>query len=153
VRRSADIMPPSGLGDHQTYRIGSTNKSTARKIQPRLAEVTVPAISTALGVSGPYATDIRAGKRRPHPRHWEKACSGYRSFNSGLIVRLAFPALGSARLQETENPEDQVIEQLYETASNCSETDTKLAKAFPETSPKAESDPACSAELAAFCSS
>jgi hypothetical protein len=42
------------------------------KIQPRLAEVTVPAISTALDISWPYATDIRAGRRRPHQRHWEK---------------------------------------------------------------------------------
>jgi hypothetical protein len=42
----------------------------SEKIQPRLAEVTVPAISTALGISEPYATAIRAGKRRPHPRHW-----------------------------------------------------------------------------------
>jgi CRISPR-associated endonuclease Cas1 len=47
------------------------NEETYRtKIQPALAEVTVPAISKALGISGPYATDIRAGKRRPHPRHW-----------------------------------------------------------------------------------
>ena len=55
---------PSDLPDwlnEKTYR---------EKIQPRLAEVTVPAISTALGISGPYATDIRAGKRRPHARHW-----------------------------------------------------------------------------------
>jgi len=42
-----------------------------RKIQPRLAAVTVPAISSALSVSEPYATDIRAGRRRPHPRHWQ----------------------------------------------------------------------------------
>ena len=41
------------------------------KIQPGLAEVTVLAISRALGISGPYATDIRAGRRRPHPRHWQ----------------------------------------------------------------------------------
>ena len=40
------------------------------KIQPRLAEVTVPVISMALGISGPYATDIRSGRRLPHPRHW-----------------------------------------------------------------------------------
>jgi CRISPR-associated endonuclease Cas1 len=47
------------------------NEKTYReKIQPRLAEVTVPAISNALGLSGSYATDIRAGRRRPHPRHW-----------------------------------------------------------------------------------
>ena len=47
-----------------------TEQAYWEKIQPRLAEVTVPAISKALGISGPYATDIRAGKRRPHPRHW-----------------------------------------------------------------------------------
>jgi len=41
------------------------------QIQPRLAALTVPDISAALGVSEPYATHIRAGRRRPHPRHWE----------------------------------------------------------------------------------
>jgi CRISPR-associated endonuclease Cas1 len=46
-------------------------KSYREKIQPRLAEVTVPAISKALGISGGYATDIRSGRRRPHPRHWQ----------------------------------------------------------------------------------
>jgi hypothetical protein len=49
-----------------------TEQAYREKIQPRLAEVTVPTISKALGISGPYATDIRAGRRRPHPRHWEK---------------------------------------------------------------------------------
>jgi len=41
-----------------------------REIQPRLASVTISAISSALGVSEPYAADIRAGRHRPHPRHW-----------------------------------------------------------------------------------
>ncbi len=41
------------------------------KVQPVLAGITVPAIATALGVSGPYATDIRRGQRIPHPRHWQ----------------------------------------------------------------------------------
>jgi len=40
------------------------------KIQPRLTASTVSAIASALEVSKPYATDIRAGKRVPHPRHW-----------------------------------------------------------------------------------
>jgi hypothetical protein len=40
-------------------------------VQPRLASVAIPAIATALGVSIPYAADIRAGRRRPHPRHWQ----------------------------------------------------------------------------------
>jgi len=41
------------------------------EIQPRLAAVTVPVISSALGVSQPYAAEIRACRRRPHPRHWQ----------------------------------------------------------------------------------
>jgi hypothetical protein len=48
-----------------------TEQAYHEKIQPRLPEVTVPAISTALGISEPYATDIRAGRRVPHPRHWQ----------------------------------------------------------------------------------
>ena len=47
--------------DEETY---------CRMIQPRLANLTVPAIRGALGVSKSYATDVRAGKRLPHPRHW-----------------------------------------------------------------------------------
>jgi CRISPR-associated endonuclease Cas1 len=42
------------------------------QIQPRLGDLTVRAISAALGISEPYATDIRGGKRVPHPRHWMK---------------------------------------------------------------------------------
>lgn len=41
------------------------------RIQPVLARITVPAIANALRVSKPYATDIRRGRRMPHPRHWE----------------------------------------------------------------------------------
>jgi len=47
--------------DEKTYR---------EKIRPCLARVTVPTISSALSVSEPYATNIRAGRRIPHPRHW-----------------------------------------------------------------------------------
>ena len=56
---------PSDLPDWlnvETYR---------QKVQPRLAAISVSKISAALGISEPYATDIRAGKRIPHPRHWE----------------------------------------------------------------------------------
>jgi uncharacterized OB-fold protein len=42
------------------------------KIQPRLVGVKVAAISRALGISEPYAAEICAGRRMPHPRHWEK---------------------------------------------------------------------------------
>ena len=47
-----------------------TEEAYREKVQSCLVEVTAPAISTALGVSEPYATDIRSGRRRPHPRHW-----------------------------------------------------------------------------------
>jgi CRISPR-associated endonuclease Cas1 len=41
------------------------------KIHPRLAGFTVRAMASALGVSIPYASNIRSGKRVPHPRHWQ----------------------------------------------------------------------------------
>ncbi len=47
-----------------------TEKVYREKIQPKLATFTVSSIASALGISKPYATDIRAGKRVPHPRHW-----------------------------------------------------------------------------------
>jgi hypothetical protein len=48
------------------------NEETYRtKIQPALAALTVPSIATALGISEPYATNIRSGRRIPHPRHWQ----------------------------------------------------------------------------------
>jgi len=40
------------------------------KIRPRLSGITVPAIASALGLSVPYAAEIRAGRKLPHPRHW-----------------------------------------------------------------------------------
>ena len=42
-----------------------------QKIQPRLRTITVREISEATQVSKPYAALIRAGRRRPHPRHWQ----------------------------------------------------------------------------------
>jgi hypothetical protein len=47
-------------------------ESFLQKVQPMLATVTTSAIATALGVSWVYASHIRAGSKRPHPRHWVK---------------------------------------------------------------------------------
>src|SRR2546425_12018966 len=47
-----------------------TEETYRARIQPRLSGVTVPAISSTLGVSEPYAAEIRAGRCIPHPRHW-----------------------------------------------------------------------------------
>ncbi|MGB6481993.1 MAG: CRISPR-associated endonuclease Cas1 [Candidatus Acidiferrales bacterium] len=55
---------PSDLPEWLTERV------YREKIQPKLATFTVSAIASVLEVSKPYATDIRAGKRVPHPRHW-----------------------------------------------------------------------------------
>jgi CRISPR-associated endonuclease Cas1 len=49
-----------------------TNETYQSQIQPRLASATLSEITSAIGVSIPYASDIRKGRRRPHPRHWQK---------------------------------------------------------------------------------
>jgi hypothetical protein len=48
-----------------------TEATYLEKIRPKLAAVAVSALSSLIGVSEPYAADIRAGRRRPHPRHWQ----------------------------------------------------------------------------------
>jgi CRISPR-associated protein Cas1 len=48
-----------------------TNESYRDRIRPGLAAVTVRVISSSLGVSTCYASNIRSGKVQPHPRHWE----------------------------------------------------------------------------------
>jgi len=48
-----------------------TEEVYREKIQPRLSAITVPTIASALGVSQPYAAEIRAGRCLPHPRHWQ----------------------------------------------------------------------------------
>ncbi len=50
-------------------------QSYREKIHPRLAGITVRALASALGVSIPYASNIRSGKRQPHPRHWQTLAS------------------------------------------------------------------------------
>ena len=45
-------------------------KAYRSRILPRLSKFTVKAIRFALGVSHPYATNIRRGTAIPHARHW-----------------------------------------------------------------------------------
>jgi hypothetical protein len=52
---------PEWLSEH-AYR---------EKIQPQLSSLTISAMRSVLGVSKGYATNVRSGKRIPHPRHWE----------------------------------------------------------------------------------
>jgi len=42
-----------------------------KQIQPRLSSIRISVLSSVLGVCESYAADIRAGRRRPHPRHWQ----------------------------------------------------------------------------------
>ena len=42
-----------------------------REIQPKLKTVALSVIATRLGISIPYAADVRSGRRVPHPRHWQ----------------------------------------------------------------------------------
>ena len=41
-------------------------------VSPKLEEVTLGMIAETLGVSKAYASEIKRGKRTPHPRHWCK---------------------------------------------------------------------------------
>jgi ribosomal protein L32 len=61
AKRAWRSSPKADWPDENTY---------VRQIQPRLAAVTISALASALVVSAPYAADIRAGRHRPHPRHW-----------------------------------------------------------------------------------
>ena len=51
------------LGEHRIRSMGGKAS--------HLTGITVPFIASALGVSGPYAAEIRAGRCLPHPRHWQ----------------------------------------------------------------------------------
>ena len=66
-----------------------TRNLYAEQIQPRLMNVTKALIRSALGVSEPYAADIRAGRRQPHPRHWFKlaALAGIPRESEGCRIR------------------------------------------------------------------
>ena len=49
-----------------------TERVYLEQIQPRLSGFSAARLASALGVSTPYAVDIRARRRRPHPRHWRR---------------------------------------------------------------------------------
>ena len=60
----------SVIGNHQNYQAWLTRDAYVNQIQPAPASISQSSIRAVLGVSEPYAADIRAGRRRPHPRHW-----------------------------------------------------------------------------------
>ncbi len=48
-----------------------TDETYTKQVQPRLVSATISEIASAIGVSIPYASGIRNGRRLPHPRHWK----------------------------------------------------------------------------------
>jgi hypothetical protein len=69
TKRWHDIARRGWLASSQPAWL--TNETYLGKIQPRLARITYSVIASQLGVSLPYAADIRAGRRCRHPRHWQ----------------------------------------------------------------------------------
>jgi hypothetical protein len=61
---AARLWNPSDQPDWLTPQV------YAEQIQPRLAHVKLSMLRAALRVSEPYAVNVRAGRRCPHPRHW-----------------------------------------------------------------------------------
>lgn len=47
-----------------------TEEAYTKRVQPRLQGATLSEIASAINVSIPYASDIRRGRRIPHPRLW-----------------------------------------------------------------------------------
>jgi hypothetical protein len=41
------------------------------EIQPRLRQITLSALASKLGISIPYAVEVRSARRVPHKRHWQ----------------------------------------------------------------------------------
>jgi CRISPR-associated endonuclease Cas1 len=69
TKRLHDIARKSWSGANQPASF--TAENYMQQILPGLARVTLSQIASAIGVSIPYASDIRRGRRRPHPRHWD----------------------------------------------------------------------------------
>lgn len=62
AKRAWRSAPQRDWPDEKTYN---------EQIQPRLTQVSISTLASTLGVCESYAADIRAGRRLPHPRHWQ----------------------------------------------------------------------------------
>ena len=78
TRRPKVPLPPPDRHDfaQAAWRPSSlpawlTEETYLGRIQPLLAGITNKAVASALGTSVLYASAIRAGRRVPHPRHWQ----------------------------------------------------------------------------------
>lgn len=80
AKRAWDTASKPAWPDENTY---------VRQIQPQLATVTISALASTLGVSESYAADIRASRRRPHPRHWQALAE----LADAAVSKKTFPTL------------------------------------------------------------
>jgi hypothetical protein len=76
-KRSCQI----GLGGPSSPPAWLTEEVYFGDIQPLLAGFTNKVVASALGVSISYASAVRAGRRVPHPRHWQ-TLAGLANFSS-----------------------------------------------------------------------
>jgi CRISPR-associated endonuclease Cas1 len=68
----AKTQRENALAQHAWDRMkASSGKLDWEQIRPALIHVSTSAIARQIDVSRGYATLIRAGRRRPHPRHWQ----------------------------------------------------------------------------------
>ena len=49
----------------------------SREIQLRLKSIALSLLASALGISIPYAVDVRKGRRVPHARHWQTLAASF----------------------------------------------------------------------------
>jgi hypothetical protein len=74
-KRRANSQRPHALArwawDPSSQPAWLTECTYIERIQPKLGKLTNAEVATVLGSSIPYASAVRAGKRRPHPRHWK----------------------------------------------------------------------------------
>jgi hypothetical protein len=69
----AKTQRENALAQHAWNRMkDASEKLDWEQIQQGLAHASTSAIARQIGVSRCYATLIRAGRRRPHPRHWRR---------------------------------------------------------------------------------
>ena len=98
-----------------------TEDSYVQKIQPRLSAVTIATISTTLGVSESYAADIRAGRHRPHPRHWQALAklAGVRKTDRRDLTACEMPRTRRRRLKSRFDIFRKLRVQFLHLGKNC----------------------------------
>jgi hypothetical protein len=73
-----------GADRHDGWHSSTVTRDTyVNRVVPALAGIAKYQIRSALGVSEPYSSDIRAGKRIPHRRHWEMLAKLTGGFGGG----------------------------------------------------------------------